>query len=391
LPLIRAMQLFLNMPNKDYYDILGVSKGASEEEIKTAYRRLAKKYHPDLNPNDQTCAEKLKEVNEAYSVLSDKQKRSNYDNFGSADGFAGATGGGFGGFSQGFGGFGGFEDIFGSVFEGMFGGGSRKSTGGPVPLRGQDIDVKVNISFVDSLFGTKRTVRVTRQAECEKCHGSGAKDSSSIEVCSSCHGTGRVRQVKNTMLGQMVTENVCSSCGGKGKKIKEKCSVCGGAGQKRVTEDIEIEIPGGVEEGQVVIVSGKGNAGVNGGESGDIRVFLNVERSKIYTRRGADLYVDIPLPVTTAILGGTIFLQLPSGEKEKLIIKEFTQNGDTQILRGKGAKVLNKNAYGNIYIKFTLEVPKNLSKTQKQIIAELSKTIDDSLYSKYTSFEKDNK
>lgn len=376
------------MPNnKDYYDILGVSKSASDEEIKTAYRKLAKKYHPDLNPNDPTCAEKLKEVNEAYSVLSDKQKRSNYDNFGSADGFAGASGGGFGGFSQGFGG---FEDLFGSVFEGMFGGSSRRSSG-PTPLRGQDIDVRVNISFVDSLFGTKRTIRVTRQAECSSCHGTGAKDSSSVEVCSSCHGTGRIKQVKNTMFGQMVTENVCTACGGKGKKIKEKCTSCGGAGQKRVTEDIEVEIPGGVDEGQVVIVSGKGNAGVNGGESGDIRVFLSIEKSKIYVRRGQDLYVDIPLPVTTAMLGGVVELVLPSGEKEKLTIKEFTQSGDTCILRGKGAKVLNKNAYGNIYIKYTVELPKHLSKAQKNIIEELSKTIDPSLYTKVEAFKKDNK
>lgn len=382
------------MPNnKDYYDILGVSKSASEEEIKTAYRKLAKKYHPDLNPGDPSCAEKLKEVNEAYSVLSDKQKRSNYDNFGSADGFAGASGGGFGGFSQGFGGgFGGFEDLFSGVFEGMFGGAGRtRSQSGPTPLRGQDIDVKVNITFEESLFGAKRTVRVTRQKECSACGGSGAKDASSVEVCSTCHGTGRVRQVKNTMLGQMVTENVCTSCGGKGKKIKEKCASCGGAGQKRVTEDVEVEIPGGVEEGQVVIVSGKGNAGVNGGEAGDLRVFLNVERSKIYLRKGADLYVDIPVPVTMAITGGTIFLMLPNGEKEKLTIKELTQNGDAAILRGKGAKVLNRNAFGNIYIKFTIELPKNMSKAQKQIIEELSKTIDDSLYSKYSSFVKDNK
>lgn len=375
---------------RDYYDILGVSKGASDEEIKTAYRRLAKKYHPDLNPNDPTAGEKLKEVNEAYSVLSDKQKRSNYDNFGSADGFAGASGGGFGGFGgSGFNGFGGFEDIFGSVFGNMFGGGGRTSRG-PQAMKGQDIDVKVNISFAESLFGAKRTIRVTKQEECSACKGTGAKGGTAVETCSTCGGSGKIRATQNTMFGQMVTEKVCSSCGGKGKIIKEKCGTCAGSGYKRVTVDEEVEIPGGIDEGQLVVLSGKGNAGRNGGPNGDIRVFLNIEKSKIFTRKGFDLYAEVPIPLTIAMLGGKVNITLPNGEEETLVIKENTQTGATEILRGKGSKVLNKNAYGNIYIKYFVELPKSLNKAQKELIRNLAEGLEDKDYTKFNDFNRKN-
>lgn len=373
---------------RDYYDILGVSKTASDDEIKAAYRKLAKKYHPDLNPNDPSAGEKLKDVNEAYSVLSDKQKRSNYDNFGSADGFAGASGGGFGGFGGS--GFGGFEDIFGSVFGNMFGGGTR-SQRGPAPLKGQDIDIKVDISFYESLVGAKRTVRVTKQEECKSCKGTGAKGGTAMETCTTCHGSGKVRTTQNTMFGQMVTENVCPTCGGKGKTIKEKCTECSASGYKRVTVEEEIEIPGGIDEGQLVILSGKGNAGRNGGPNGDIRVFVNIEKSRTYVRKGYDLYLEVPVPLTTAILGGKVDITLPSGEVQTLIIKENTQSGTAEIIRGKGSKVLNKNAYGNIYIKYYVELPKNLSKNQKEFIKDLAETLSDKDYPKVSDFKRNNK
>jgi len=357
--------------NRDYYEILGVSKTASEDEIKSAYRRLAKKYHPDLNPNDPTAGEKLKEINEAYAVLSDKQKRSNYDNFGSADGFAGASGGGFGGFGGGaFSGFSGFEDIFGGMFGDIFGGGRRGSQRGASPLKGQDIDVKINITFAESLYGTTRKVKVTRNRACDDCKGTGAKGGTEFENCSTCAGTGRVRKTQNTMFGQMSTESVCTVCGGTGRKIKTKCSVCGGQGYSRETVEETIEIPGGVEEGQVVILSGKGNAGKNGGPAGDIRVFLNIESNPNFIRKGADLYAEVPVMFNLALLGGEIPFVLPNGEQVTLKIKECTQNGTTEILRGKGAKVLNGSGSGNIYIKYVIKLPRSLSKEQKRLITE---------------------
>ena len=375
--------------NRDYYEILGVSKSASEEEIKSAYRKLAKKYHPDLNPNDPSAGEKLKEVNEAYAVLSDKQKRSNYDNFGSADGFAGASGGGFGGFGgSAFSGFGGFEDIFGGMFGDIFGGGRARQNRGASPVKGQDIDVKVNISFAESLYGTKRTVRVTKNKACNDCHGTGAKNGTDFETCSSCNGTGRIRKTQNTMFGAMSTESVCTACGGTGKKVKNKCTTCGGYGYSRETVEEEIDIPGGVEEGQVLIVSGHGNAGKNGGPAGDIRVFLNIEKSRIFTRNGADLYVEVPLTFTTAMLGGEVELTLPDGEVQKLKIKELTQSGSTEILRGKGAKVLNGNGRGSVYIKYYVELPKSLSKSQKEQLEALSKTFSNKDFSKVNDFNK---
>lgn len=377
------------MANRDYYEILGVSKTATDEEIKSAYRKLAKKYHPDLNPNDPSAGEKLKEVNEAYAVLSDKQKRSNYDNFGSADGFAGASGGGFGGYGgSAFSGFGGFEDIFGGMFGDLFGGGRSRQAKGPMPIKGQDIDIRVNISFAESLYGAKRTVRVTRNKACADCHGTGAKNGNDFETCSTCNGTGRIRKNQNTMFGTMSTETVCTVCGGVGKKIKNKCTTCGGFGFSRETVDEAIDIPGGVEEGQVIIISGRGNAGKNGGQAGDIRVFLNVEKSRVFTRKGADLYAEVPLPFTTALLGGEVLFKLPNGEEQMLKIKELTQSGTTEILRGKGAKVLNGNGYGNIYIKYLVELPKNLSRTQKDKIKELSATFTDKDYQKYSDYKK---
>lgn len=373
--------------NRDYYEILGVSKTATDAEIKSAYLKLAKKYHPDLNPNDSSAGEKLKEVNEAYAVLSDKQKRSNYDNFGSADGFMGANGGGFGGFNSGFSGFGGFEDIFGGVFGDIFGGARGKSNGAS-PIKGQDIDVKVNITFAESLYGATRVIRVTKNKACEKCSGTGAKNGTDFETCSTCKGSGRIRQTKQTMFGAMSTETVCTVCGGTGRKVKNKCETCGGYGYSRVTIDEKIDIPGGVEEGQVLIVSGKGNAGKNGGPAGDIRVFLNVEKSRMFVRKGSDLYVDIPVPFTMALLGGEIPLILPNNEKVVLKIKEGTQTGTAEILRGKGAKVLHSSQTGNIYIKYVVELPKNLSKTQKTMVEELSKTLSNKDYIKYNDYLK---
>ena len=376
--------------NKNYYDILGVDKNASDEDIKSAYRKLAKKYHPDLNPGDASCAEKLKEVNEAYSVLSDKQKRQNYDQFGSAEGFAGGSGGGFGGFGDFSSGFGGFSDIINDMFGGMFGGGGGRARGssGPAPVQGADIDVKVNISFKESCFGTKRTIKVTRNESCSQCRGTGAKNGTEFETCSSCRGSGKVRVTRSTILGQMVTEQICTDCAGSGKKIRTKCDACSGRGTNRVTKDIEVTIPGGIEQGQVLYLRGQGEAGKNGGPAGDIRIILNIEPSRIYTRQGADLFVDLPIPFTLALSGGIVDLPMIDGAIYKLAIPELTQPNTVLTIRGKGAKVLNREAYGSIYVKIIVEMPKNLSKDQKKKIVELSEEFEKRDFPKSYDFTK---
>ena len=374
------------MANKDYYEILGVSKSASDEEIKSAYRKLAKKYHPDLNPGDKSCEQKLKEVNEAYAVLSDKQKRSNYDQFGSADGFAGASGGGFGGFGD-FSGFGGFEDIINNMFGGMFGGGSRQR-GGATPVRGQDLYAKVDISFAESLYGTKRTVRVNRNEACSECKGTGAQNGTEYTTCSSCNGTGRIKKRQNTMFGQMISESVCTDCGGTGKKIKTKCSHCGGSGYKKVTKDLDIDIPGGIEEGQQIHLKGQGEAGRNGGQTGDLIISVKIKESTIYTRKGSDLFVDCHIPFTTAILGGEIPIALPSGDIYSLKIPANTQTDSVLMIKGKGAKVLNRETYGNIYAKIVIELPKSVSKEQTKVLKALADSINEREYPRSTAFKK---
>lgn len=362
------------MANKNYYDILGVSKTATDAEIKSAYLKLAKKYHPDLNPGDATAGEKLKEVNEAYAVLSDKQKRSNYDNFGSADGFAGASGGGFGGFGSSFSGFGGFEDILGGMFGDIFGSGGGRRKSGPTPVNGQDIDVKVKLTFAEALYGTTKTFRITRNKSCKACHGTGANNGTDFETCTSCNGTGKIRKTQQTIFGAMSTESACTVCGGSGKKIKNKCSTCGGYGYTRVTLDEEVEIPGGIEDGRVLICSDLGHDGKNGGRPGNLRVFVSVAQNTMYTRKDHDLYVDVNVPFTMAILGGELKLPMPDGTDYNLKIEPNTQSGESLTIRGKGGKKINSVGYGNIYVTYIVDVPIGVNKEQKKLVEELAKS-----------------
>ena len=374
--------------NKNYYDILGVSKTASDEEIKSAYRKLAKKYHPDLNPGDTECAEKLKEVNEAYSVLSDKQKRANYDQFGSAEGFAGASGGGFGGFGD-FSGFGGFDDIINNMFGGMFGGsGKTYRNSGPSPVQGENIDIKIDITFTEACLGTKKTIKVTRNEQCSSCRGTGAKNGTEFETCKTCNGSGRMRVTRSTLLGQMVTEQACTDCGGTGKKVKRACDECNGRGYSRVTKDIEVNIPAGIEEGQVIYLKGQGDAGRNGGPAGDIRIIPKIQPSRIYTRQGADLFVEVPIPFTTALLGGKVDLPLINGETYTLIIPELTQPNTVLTIRGKGAKVLNRETFGSVYAKIIVEMPKSLNKEQKKMVGLVSEGFEKRDFPKSYDFSK---
>ena len=369
------------MASKNYYEILGVSKTASDDDIKKAYRSLAKKYHPDLNQNDPTAAEKLKEVNEAYEVLSDKTKRSNYDNYGDPNG-AGASfgGGGFGGGNP-FNGFGGFEDILSGMFGGSFGGGFGGRSRRSMAQDGADISVKMNLTFVEAAFGVKKNINLSRNETCEHCHGSGAKEGTQPQTCSRCNGSGTITSVQNTMFGRMQTQSVCPECNGKGKVIKEKCPHCQGAGVVRKNRNIEVNIPGGVDNDQVLILRGQGEAGINGGEAGDMQIVINVDPHKTLKRQGYNVYAEVPITFTESILGTKIQV---GGINETLTVTvpEFTQTGDKITVKGKGIKQYNKNGYGDLIVTVVVELPRNLDRAQKLLIEKLNEDIKPNQYSK---------
>lgn len=377
------------MASKNYYDILGVNKNASDDEIKKAYRSLAKKYHPDLNPGNAEAAEKLKEVNQAYSVLSDKTKKQNYDSYGDENGPQGFGGFGGGGFGSGFGGFGGadfgdFGDIFSNIFGGAFGGG-RSSRRANAQSQGADIQVKMKLSFVEAAFGAKKSINLNRSETCSHCKGTGAKNGTDFSTCSKCSGTGTVRQAQNTPFGQVISEGVCPDCHGTGKKIKEKCSHCNGNGMTRENRNIEINIPGGISHDQVLTLRGQGEAGRNGGPAGDMQILIQVEPHKLLKREGFDVYVDVPISFTEALLGAKV--KIPGiNETLELNIPELTQTGTILTVKGKGTKILNKNSYGDLYAKVIVEMPKSLDKKEKQIIADLEKSISKNQYAKKKAF-----
>ena len=376
------------MANKNYYDILGVNKNASDDEIKKAYRNLAKKYHPDLNPGNKEAAEKLKEVNQAYGVLSDKTKKQNYDSYGDENGPQGFGGFGSGGFS-GFGGFGGadfgdFGDIFSNIFGGAFGGG-RSSRRASAQAQGADIQVKMKLSFVEAAFGVKKNINLNRSETCPHCKGTGAKNGTDFTTCSKCSGTGTVRQAQNTPFGQVVSEGICPDCHGTGKKIKEKCSYCNGNGVTRENRNIEINIPGGIANDQVLTLRGQGEAGRNGGPAGDMQILIQVENHKLLKREGYDVYVDVPISFTEALLGAKV--KIPGiDETLELTIPELTQTGTILTVKGKGTKILNKNAYGDLFAKITVELPKSLDKKEKQMLQDLEKSISKNQYTKKKVF-----
>lgn len=379
------------MANKNYYDILGVNKNASDDEIKKAYRSLAKKYHPDLNPGNAEAAEKLKEVNQAYSVLSDKTKKQNYDTYGDENGPQGFGGGsGFGGFGSGFSGFGGadfgdFGDIFSNIFGGAFGGSGRSSRRASAQTQGADIQVKIKLSFVEAAFGCKKNINLNRSETCPHCKGTGAKNGTDFTTCSKCSGTGTVRQAQNTPFGQVVSEGICPDCRGTGKKIKEKCPNCNGNGVTRENRNIEINIPGGIANDQVLTLRGQGEAGRNGGPAGDMQILIQVENHKLLKREGYDVYVDVPVTFTEALLGAKV--KIPGiNETLELTIPELTQTGTILTVKGKGVKILNKNAYGDLFAKITVEMPKSLDKKEKQMLADLEKSISKNQYAKKKAF-----
>lgn len=349
---------------RDYYEVLGVSKSASADEIKKAYRTLAKKYHPDIN-KEPGAEEKFKEINEAYSVLSDEQKRKNYDQFGFEDPTGGFGGGqGFSGFS---GGFGGFEDIFSSFFGG---GGSRSSSSRGGNQRGNDVEKLMTISFEEAINGCKKVIRVTVEEECTQCAGTGAYSKSDIHVCERCKGAGSIYVDQRTFFGMARTQTVCPKCGGKGQSIDRKCEKCGGKGRIKRTKDVEITIPAGIDNGMSIRVAGAGEAGVSGGPSGDLFIRIKVEPHKAFVRNGNDIELTIPISFTQAALGDTIEVPTVS-ESVSMKIPAGTQTGTRFRLRSKGVKGLNGSGCGDQYVTVKVETPTNLSDEQKQLLERL--------------------
>ena len=353
---------------RDYYEVLGVQKGAADDEIKKAYRKLAKQYHPDLNPGDKAAETKFKEVNEAYEVLSDKDKRARYDQFG----FAGVDpnfGGGAGGGNPYAGGAGGFDfsDIFDSFFGGF--GGSARRANPNAPRRGTDVEANVVVSFEEAAKGCKKKVTYHQIESCPDCGGSGAQKGTSPKSCPNCGGSGQVRINQRTPFGVVQSVGTCDRCGGRGKIIETPCRTCDGKGRLRRQKTIEITIPAGIDDDQLLNVGGTGNAGANGGPSGDLHVYVSVRPHAIFKRRGNDVWCEMPITFTQAALGADVTVPTLDG-KVQYHVHEGTQPGDVFKLKGKGIQSLNGRGRGDQYVQVTVEVPKNLTKRQKELLAE---------------------
>lgn len=369
---------------RDYYEVLGVQKGASDDELKRAYRVLAKKYHPDVNPGDKQAEEKFKEVNEAYEVLSDPDKRAKYDQFGHAafDPAAGGAGGaGFGGFE----GFGDIGDIFGSFFGGGFGGGQQSRRG---PTRGDDLGVRVTISFEEAVFGVKKDISYNRIERCPDCGGTGAAKGTQPETCPVCHGSGQ-RRVTQRMMGMAFqSTTTCDNCRGTGKVIKEPCQNCRGTGYIKVTKKLTVSIPAGIDDGNRIVQQGQGNAGRNGGPAGDLIIEVAVRKHNLFRRDGNNLRCEVPLSVTEAILGAEIEVPTLEGT-EKFNIPEGTQNGTSFTIKDKGVPYVNSTGRrGNLIFTVNVEIPRGLSEKQKEHVRAFADSCGESNYTKKTGFFK---
>lgn len=354
--------------NKDYYDVLGVSKDASADEIKKAYRKLSKKYHPDIN-KEPGAEQKFKDVNEAFEVLSDDQKRAQYDQFGSADPNAGFGGGGF---NQGdFGGFGGNGGGFEDIFSSFFGGGQRQQSASQ-PRQGEDLQYSMELKFEEAIFGKKTTIKYSREAICKTCDGSGAKPGTSPVTCSKCHGTGTIQVTQNTPLGRMVRQQVCDVCNGTGKEIKEKCPTCGGTGHTAQQHEVKVTVPAGVDDGQQMRLQEQGEAGFNGGPYGDLYIIFRVKPSELYQRDGSEIYLDQSISFVQATMGDEIEVPTVHGDV-KLKVPAGTQTGTNFRLKGKGVPHLRGNGNGDEHVKVTVSVPKKLNQKQKDALKEFAK------------------
>ena len=368
---------------RDYYEVLGLQKGCSEDELKKAYRQMAKKYHPDLNPGDAEAEEKFKEVNEAYEVLSDADKRQRYDQFGHAgvdpNFGAGGGGGGFGGFDMGD-----IGDIFGDLFGGGFGG-SRRAQNPNAPRRGSDIRVQVTLSFFEACKGTAKKLNVTRSDTCQDCRGTGAKDGTAMKTCSVCGGTGQVRVQQRTPFGVSATQRPCDSCGGRGRVIEQNCPTCGGRGSVNSSKTVEVQIPAGIDDGQTLSLRGQGNAGANGGPAGDLLVTIVVRPDPIFTRDGFDIYCEMPISYYQAVMGDKLVVPTIDGNVD-YTLPEGTQPGTTFRLRGKGVTRLNSRGRGDQYVTVTVDVPRSLTKEQKEKLQAFEESLTEKQSTKKRSF-----
>lgn len=355
------------MAKRDYYEVLGVSKTASEDEIKKAFRKMAMKYHPDRNPDNKEAEEKFKEVNEAYAVLSDKQKRSAYDQFGhSAAGGMGAGPGGFGGAE----GFGGFAEAFGDIFGDIFGGGGRSRSGAKAMYRGSDLSYTVELTLEEAAKGKEMQIRIPAWNICKTCDGSGAKAGTSAKECETCHGLGVIR----IQQGVFNMQQTCPTCRGAGKVIPEPCPDCHGQGRTKTSKTLEIKIPQGIDDGMRIRSAGNGEPGINGGQAGDLYIEIRVKPHEIFERDGDDLHCQIPVPMTTSALGGEIEVPTLDGSA-RIDIPAGTQGGKVFRLKAKGIKGVHASYPGDLYAHIIIEIPVRLTEAQRKQL----KTFDESV------------
>lgn len=379
--------------SKDYYELLGVSKTATDEEIKKAYRRLAKEYHPDSHQGDDKAAAeaKFKEISQAYAVLSDKTKREQYDRFGSN--FENAGFGGAGGYSSGFGGFdfsgfnGGIdidlEDILGSVFGGGFSGFNSSKKNGPV--KGADIRYNMKITFEEAAFGVKKDINISRNEECEVCHGSGAKPGTNVKTCDKCNGKGKIQFVQNTILGQIQNVKTCDKCGGTGKIVETPCEKCSGNCSYRKSKKISVNIPAGIDNGMAVSLRGEGDVGKKGGANGDLFIVVTVEPHKIFKREGLNIVFDLMIPFTKATLGGKVIIPTLEGPME-YEIPAGTSVGTKFKVRGKGISNIHGASRGDLEFTIKVEIPKKLTDKQKELLKEFADSMGQEVNNKKRGF-----
>ena len=363
---------------RDCYEVLGVSKNASDSEIKSAYRKLAKKYHPDMNPGDAEAEKKFKEASEAYAILSDAEKRKQYDQFGHAafeNGGGGGYGGGYGGFDFG----GDMGDIFGDIFGDLFGGGGSRRRSNNGPMQGANVRASVRVTFEEAVFGCEKELELTLKDTCTSCHGSGAKAGTTPETCSKCGGRGQVTYNQQTMFGTMQSVRTCPECNGSGKIIKEKCPDCYGTGYISNKKKIQVTIPAGIDNGQSIRIREKGEPGINGGPRGDLLVEVIVSRHVSFVRQDMDIYSNVPISFAVAALGGTIQIDTVDGKVE-YDVKAGTQTGTRVRLRGKGVPSLrNKSVRGDHYITLNVQVPTSLSSEAKDALRNFDAVSGNSL------------